>query len=144
MKTLFKIEVYSPNGLFIKEAMINDNHDFYCSGLVPGQKYMIVFSRNEALLLIADFMCDTSGRVVYLSPGHFIFNNGISAIPPKAGNDLASKVKRREELKVPHQQWEKKIIENVAMSGKINDNALRNTHKVVCFKAGAVLAKAVK
>ncbi len=140
----FNIEVFSPDGIFIKEGKINSAGVFYCPGLTPGQKYMVVFSYDNILLLIADFMCDNSGKVVYLSPGHFVFNNSISTIPPKAGNELATKIKRREEFKVPFQLWEKKIIENVSLSGNIKERICPNAHRLVRFKAGAELAKSVK
>lgn len=105
---------------------------------------MLVFSYDEILLLITDFMCDITGSVVYLSPGHFIFNNGISSLHPKAGNELATKIKRREEFKVPYQLWEKKIFENIALVGNTIEGISRNVHSVVKFKAGSALAKAVK
>ena len=140
----FLIEVFSPDGTFIKNAEINIKGIFYCPGLTPGQQYLLVFSYNNILLLLADFMCDSSGSVVYLSPGHFVFNNGISLDPPKAGNELATKIRRREEFKVPFQQWEKKIIENfiTAHRGEVSMCSMK-THRPR-FKAGAQLAKAVK
>ncbi|MFH0867291.1 MAG: hypothetical protein V1904_13935 [Bacteroidota bacterium] len=140
----FNIEVFSPDGTFIKEGRINSVGTFYCPGLTPGQKYMVVFSYNNILLLIADFMCDTSGSVVYLSPGHFVFNNGISTIPPKAGNELATKIKRREEFKVPFQQWEKKIIENYITAHRGETSMCGMNYRHPRFKAGAALAKSVK
>jgi hypothetical protein len=140
----FLIEVFSPDGTFIKNVQINSEGIFYCPGLTPGQLYMIVFSYDDILLLLADFTCTEIGKVVYLSPGHFVFNNGISLIPPKAGNELATKIKRREEFNVPFQQWEKKIIENFITShrGEASMCSMKTHHPR--FKAGAALAKTVK
>ena len=80
--TKFKIEVYSPDGTFIKEAQKNSANIFYRPGLTTGQEYIIVFSYDNILLLISDFTCNTSGKVVYLSPAHFVFNKGIEYATP--------------------------------------------------------------
>jgi len=140
----FLIQVFSPDGKFIKNAQINSEGVFYCPGLTPGQLYMVVFSYDDILLLLADFTCTETGKVVYLSPGHFVFNNGISTIPPKAGNELATKIKRREEFKVPFQQWEKKIIEYHISTYRGVTSMCGMNARHPRFKAGAALAKAVK
>ena len=140
----FLIEVFSPDGTFIKNAEINTVGVFYCPGLTPGQQYLIVVSYDGILLLLADFITDAVGQVVYLSPGHFVFNNGISFETPKAGNELATKIKRREEFKVPYQQWEKKILENYINAHHGETSMCGMNHRHPRFKAGAQLAKSVK
>ena len=140
----FKIEVFSSAGELIKEACFNSIHNFYCNGLTPGQKYSVVFSYDDILLLIADFYCDISGKVVYLSPAHFVFNNSFSLKPFKAGSELTTKIKRREECKVPFQLWEKRIIENYISSNRGEVSMCCMKRLVPRFKAGAALAKSVK
>jgi len=140
----FKIEVFTPDGELIKEAMINNAHDFYCAGLTPGQEYIIAFSYDDILLLCASFVCNTSGKVIYLNPAHFIFNNGVDMLSAKAGAELAKIVKRREEYKVLFQQWEKQLIENVLATNSKVVNVFSNPHFTVQYKAGYELAKIVK
>ena len=140
----FKIEVFSPDGISIKEAMISAAHNFYCSGLTPGQEYLIAFSYDEILLLCASYTCDSSGRVIYLSPANFLFNNALGSISMKAGAELAKILKRREDYKISFQQWEKQLIENImSVNARVGD-VFSNPHGAVCFKAGAELAKHVK
>ncbi|MFH0865778.1 MAG: hypothetical protein V1904_06260 [Bacteroidota bacterium] len=140
----FKIEVFSPDGTFIKNAIFNTEGVFYCPGLTPGQLYLIVFSYDDILLLLADFTCTENGKVIYLSPGHFVFSNDISMKAPKAGNELATKIKRRKEFKAPFQQWEKKIIENFINSHRGDESIQGMNARHPRFKAGAALAKCVK
>ena len=140
----FLIQVFSPDGKFIKNAQINSEGVFYCPGLTPGQLYLVVFSYDDILLLLADFTCTEAGKVVYLSPPHFVYNNDISLIPPKAGNELATKIKRREEFKVSFQQWEKHIIENFIIAHRGETSMCGMNYRHPRFKAGAALAKSVK
>jgi hypothetical protein len=60
----FKCEVYSPDGALLQEARINALNDFYCSGLVPGQQYNLVFSYDDILIECLAFNCDNTGKVV--------------------------------------------------------------------------------
>jgi len=131
----FKIEVYSPDGIFIKEAVINSVHDFYCSGLTPGQLYLIVFSYDEILLFTANFTCDTSGKVIYFNPAYFIFNNGLGSISMKAGAELAKIVKRREEYKVSFQTWERQLIDNVLSLNPRAGDRMFDPNSIPCYEA---------
>jgi hypothetical protein len=140
----FKIEVFSHDGTFIKEARTNKVHNFYCSGLTPGHKYVVIFSYDNILLLIADFTCDTAGNVIYLSPAHFVFNDNISLTHFNGGSDLATKVKRREEFNIPYQLWEKKVIESYISNQRGNVTLCDIKTMLSRFKAGAILAKSVR
>jgi len=131
----FKIEVFSPDGISIKEAIFNSNHDFYCSGLTPGQEYIIVFSYDEILLFSADFTCDTSGKVVYLNPSYFLFNNGLGSISMKAGAELAKIVKRREDYRISFQTWEKQLINNIMSSSSKASELFSNSCGIPCYEA---------
>ena len=77
----FRCEIYSPEGVFIKEASFNQKNDFYCPELVPGQKYFLVFSYDEMFVDCFSFKCETAGKVVYLSTGHLFFNKDYEKIP---------------------------------------------------------------
>jgi len=140
----FKIEVFSPDGISIKEAMISAAHNFYCSGLTPGQEYLIAFSYDEILLLCASFTCDSSGRVIYLSPANFLFNNALGSISMKAGAELAKIVKRREDYKISFQSWEKQLIENILSVNAKVGNLFSNPHGIPCFEAGNETATKLK
>ena len=142
--TKFKTEVYSPDGTFIKEAQTNSGNIFYRPGLTAGQKYVIVFSYDSILLLVADFSCDTLGKVVHLSPAHFIFNNDVSTDLPLAGIDFENKINRRVAYNVPFQMWERKVLENVCGPGKGSKKVVIKSKKVVRFKAGNDLAGKVR
>ena len=140
----FKIEVFSPDGISIKVAMINSAHDFYCSGLTPGQQYLVVFSYDEILLFTADFTCDTSGKVIYLNPAYFIFNNGLGSVSMKAGAELAKIVKRREEYKVSFQTWERQLIDNVLSLNPRAGDRLFDPNSIPCYEAGNETATKLK
>jgi hypothetical protein len=142
--TKFTVEVFAPDGTFIKNAEINQVNNFMVAGLTPGNKYIIAISYDDILLLCASFNCDVTGKVVYLSPAHFIFNNGAEAIPNKVGNDLATKVKKRARFNIPFQTWEKQLIENILSTGKKNHNIFTGDNNLPCFNVGSDLATKVK
>ena len=162
----FKCEVYSPEGMLLQEARINALNDFYCSWLVPGHDYYVVFSYDDIMIESLLFNCDDSGKVVFISPAHIIFNNGVYIPPRTFVNGVKGKVKRREEYNVPRMRWAKKAIDafidstHESSSRKRRkskhalDSFIESTHegvkRGVCpsqflvFKAGAGLAKSVK
>ena len=140
----FKVKVYSPDGELIKTALMNQNHDFFCEGLVPGQEYDIIFTYDNILLLCASFVCNTAGKVVYLNPAHFLLNNGVTASAVKVGSDLALKVNLREYYNVPYQLWEKDVISNALANQRVIDIPFRQHPKIIKFKAGSDLASKVK
>jgi hypothetical protein len=142
--TRFKIDVFTPEGVFIKSAPINQEHIFYVSGLVPGNEYDIIFSYDGILLLCASFKCDTKGKVIYLSPAHFLFNNEVLPLSDKVVSELAPLMKKREDLNLSNQLWEKRLIENFVTSGKKSAQQYPWRHRVVRYKAGSELASKVK
>jgi len=140
----FKCEVYSPDGTFISEARKNSANNFYCHGLVPGQKYDLVFSYDGILIVILTFMSEEAGKVVYLSPAHILFNKGIEAPSSALLEIIKDKISKRDECKVPLLGWERKTLSIITESGKGNKSIHITEKKVHKFKAGAELAKAVK
>ena len=142
--TKFKIEIYSPAAALIKEASINSVHDFYCTGLVPGQKYSLVFSYDGYYLMTAAFNCQVAGKVVYLSPAHFVFNKGIENPCGSFENLIKDKYKFFNSQKQPLMLWQKKIYEILAASGHLVNTTCQTAKKVVKFKAGNDLAGKVR
>jgi hypothetical protein len=140
----FLIEIYTYSGEKLKNARINQNNDFYSSGLVPGIEYNIVFSYDNIFLLCAAFICNTEGKVVYFNPAHFIFNNEVSMLSAKAGADLSNKVKRCAAVNVPLTLWQKKLIANFLESHHDAARTCIKNVKHIKFKAGADLASKVK
>ena len=140
----FKVEIFSSNGVLIKVASINSNYNFYCSGLVPGTEYNIIFSYDGALLLCASYKCDTAGKVVYLNPAHFLYNYSIETPADEFVNKISSYIEKRNSMNIPFQQWEKKTFEKIANSSKKQNSMRAATKKVVRFKAGNDLAGKVR
>jgi len=142
--TKFKIEIYSPAGELIKEALINSVNDFYCPSLVTGQRYYVVFSYDEYFIMSATFSCQVSGKVVYLSPAHFVFNKGIEYPCNIFENLINEKYKFFNSPKQPFMLWQKKVYEILAASGHPVNSTCQTAKKVVRFKAGNDLAGKVK
>ncbi len=142
--TKFKVEVYSPDGTYITTARINSIYNFYCQGLVPGQNYSLVFSYDGYYLMTAAFTGQVSGKVVYLSPAHFIFNKGIENPCGSFENLVKDKYKFFSTQKQPLMLWQKKIFEILAASGHPVNTTCQTAKKVVKFKAGNDLAGKVR
>lgn len=140
----FKIEVYSKDGQHICDAMINKYNIFYCPALLAGHQYDLIFSYDDIFLLALEFTSDNAGKVTYLSPAHILIVNEISKHSLKVGADLASKVKRSIEFGVPLSDWEKRLLENINISGQYLKSTCNRPHKVIKFKAGNELASKVK
>lgn len=79
--TKFRCQVFSPDGAFVKEAVFNQKHEFYCPELVPGQKYFLVFTYDEMFVDCISFNCPDDGKVVYLSTSHLFFNKDYEILP---------------------------------------------------------------
>ena len=137
----FKCEVYAPDGTFIGEARTNSANNFYFPGLVPGQKYDLVFSYDGILIVIITFMTKEAGNVVYLSPAHILFNKGIEVPSAALLEIIGDKIDKQDEYHVPLQSWAKKTL---AVCNVSNHGSCASKKVVQKFKAGAALAKAVK
>jgi hypothetical protein len=113
----FKAEVFSPDGVLIREAHYNTSHQFFCPGLTPGQNYNLVFSYDGALLMCTSFTCNESGKTVFLSPAHMLFNSALR--PPKKTfiSGVKTAIKKRSLMKIPLSRWEILLLENIAGAG---------------------------
>ena len=140
----FKCEVFSPDGILLKEARINAQNDFYCSGLVPGQEYVLVFSYSDIMIECIEFICETVDRVVYISPAHIVSNKEVHEVPHTFINSIKNKVKRHDEFNVPHMRWAKKALDAFIESTHEGKAKCIPPKKVVKFKAGSDLASKVK
>ena len=142
--TKFKVEIFTPDGELIKDVSINDAHNFYNSGLVPGNEYNIVFSYDGALLLCAAFNCENSGRVINLSPAHFLYNFSADIPTDTFSKSIGSYIEKRNSMKIPQQLWEKKVFEKIGNYLNRANQIHITPKKVVRFKAGNDLAGKVK
>lgn len=140
----FKIEVYTPEGQYIKDADINSRYSFYCQGLTPGQEYTVIFIYDDILILAAAFICNYKGKVIYLSPAHFLYNNEVSYLEPDPVSALSNRLKTLAVLNKPYQLWEKMLIENSGMLNHKHHVIKIPPKRVVKFKAGNELATKVK
>ena len=140
----FLIEIYTYSGEKLKNARINQNNDFFGDGLVPDVEYNILFTYDDIYLLCIAFKCDSTGKVIYLSPSHFMIVNEISKHSYKAGADLANKIKRLRNINVPLSRWEKIIVSNFNRTYHDVIKACIKNVKPVRFKAGNELASKVK
>ena len=140
----FKIEVYSPDGQFIKDVPKNSINIFYCAGLIPGQEYTVLFIYDNILVLCVSFTSNNNGKVVYLDPSHFLYNNEISYLSFNANSDLAKKVKDLALLKETYQLWEKMVTDNAIIKNRSHKEIKIPAKRVIKFKAGNELATKVK
>ena len=162
----FKCEIYSPDGVLLKTARTNNNHEFYASELVPEQTYYLVFLYGDVLMECIEFVCETIDRVFYISPAQIIQEHTVVIPPSTFINSVKGKIKKRSECNVPPMLWAKKAFDAFihsihAINGRKKlktkhalDAFIESTHegakKTIChndfvaFKAGAALAKAVK
>jgi len=140
----FKIEVYTPEGQYIKDALINSRYTFYCQGLTPGQEYTVLFIYDSILILSAAFLCNNKGKVIYLSPAHFLYNNEVTYLAPNADTALSNRLKTLAILNKSYQLWEKMLIENSGMLNLKHHVIKIPAKRVVKFKAGNELATKVK
>jgi hypothetical protein len=140
----FKCEIYSPDGILLKDARINNNHEFYASELVPEQTYFLVFSYKDILIECIEFVCDYNDRVFYISPAQMIHEHTVTIPPSTFVNSIRGKIKKRSEFNVPQMLWAKHALDAFI------DSTHEGAKKTICqsdfvaFKAGAALAKAVK
>ena len=74
----FKIEVYTPDGQYIKDVPKNSINIFYCAGLIPNQEYTVLFIFYNILVLCISFTSYINCKVVYLETAHLLYNNEIS------------------------------------------------------------------
>jgi len=112
--------------------------------LVPGQIYSVVFSYDGYFIMSTAFNCQASGKVVYLSPAHFVFNKGIDYPCSTFENLINEKYKFFNSPKQPFMLWQKKVYEILGASGHPVNSACQTAKKVVRFKAGNDLAGKVR
>jgi nucleoid DNA-binding protein len=140
----FKVEIFSTTGTLIKAASINSNFNFFCSGLVPNTEYNIVFTYDGALLLCAAYTCENTGKVIYLNPAHFIYNNSMETPTDAFINKITAYIDKRDTMNIPFQQWEKITLVRIANTSNKHKSISASTKKVVRFKAGNDLAGKVR
>jgi len=142
--SLFKCEVYNPDGSFLKDARFNAYHYFYCENLVPDSLYFLVFSYDDILIECMQFRCQQAGKVAYLYPLHVVFNNEVSNLPPRLLEALRTKIENRLKYDVPVMPWAKQTMQNYFAE---NPNYMCNkytTSKILCYGAGLDITQKVK
>jgi hypothetical protein len=141
---LFMCEVFSPEGVLLMKAKMNENKQFYCPGLVPGQDYYLVFSYDEILLEVLLFNQDEPGRVVILSPGHMLLKREVLVPENPFLASIKKKADKRKSLNIPHMGWARDVIDLFMTSG----NALKTKYlcpqQVIAFACGSELSKGIK
>jgi len=140
----FKIEVYTPDGQYIKDAPINSQNIFYCAELTVGQEYTVIFIYDNILILTLSYSSINKGKVAYLNPQHFLFNNEMSDLTYNVKSDLSKKIRTLGVIKETYQLWEKLLIENAVMTKHYHKEIKIPAKRVIKFKAGNELATKVK
>ena len=141
---LFMCEIFSPEGVLIGKAKMNDSKLFYYPGLVPGQDYYLVFSYEEILLEVILFNQDEAGRVVYLTPGHMLVKREVLVPDYMLNKPIQKKADKRKALGVPHMGWMKEIIDLYMTSGKAKKTKFLCPSEIIACKAGSELSKGIK
>ena len=141
---LFKCEIYSPDGTLLKKALLNSSNQFYCSGLVPGQNYYLVFTYNEILIECLLFNQDESGKVVYLSPGHMLLKREVLVPEDPFLQSIKDKANKRKACNVPHMGWARDAIDLFMTSKNVSKSKFLCPMQVVAFSAGSEMSKALK
>lgn len=141
---LFLCEVFSPSGEFIEKAKMNDNKQFYCSGLVPGQDYYLVFSYDDILLEVLLFNQDLPGRVVFLTPGQMLLKREVIVPEDPFLQSIKKKTDKRKSLNVPHMGWARDTIDLYMNSRSGLKSKFLCSQQVIAFGCGSELSKGIK
>lgn len=108
----FKCEVFTSDGVLLKEALMNLQHEFYCENLEPGSLYFLAFSYDGILLECFAYRCPQAGKVLYINPAYVIFSNQVTEMPLRMLETLRSKIEKRIEYAVPFASWSKQTLQN--------------------------------
>jgi len=141
---LFLCEVFSPDGVFIEKAKFNESKQFYCSGLVPGQDYYLVFSYDEILLEIMLFNQDQPGRVVLLTPGQILLKREVIVPEDPFLQSIKKKAEKRKSYNVPHMGWARDTIDLYMTSKSTQKLKFLCPQQVIAFGCGSELSKGIK
>ncbi|OFY26499.1 MAG: hypothetical protein A2275_16485 [Bacteroidetes bacterium RIFOXYA12_FULL_35_11] len=136
----FRCEIYSPEGVFIKEASFNQKNDFYCPELVPGQKYFLVFSYDEMFVDCFSFKCETAGKVVYLSTGHLFFNKDYEKIPKELADIIKPKINKAKLYYWNRHKGPRKALDAFIASTHDRQKIAHRHEWPVAYKTGADLS----
>lgn len=140
----FKCEIYNPDGKYLKDAKFNKDNNFYCSGLIPGQKYFVVFSYDGIFLQCFSFTCDIEGKVVYLSPAHIVFNHSVEVLSGNFLNSIKSMIKNRLNYNVPQTRWAKRALDAFIDSTHEGKKKSYCANQPLAFEIGKDLMNNVK
>ncbi|HBX50668.1 MAG: hypothetical protein A2275_17135 [Bacteroidetes bacterium RIFOXYA12_FULL_35_11] len=132
----FKCEVYSSEGSHLMDATFNKDNNFYCPGLTPGQKYYVVFSYDNIFLECWAYTCPVAGKVVYISPGHIVFNHGFEAIPGAVLSSIRIMIDNAKSLKLPRQRRVKHALDAFIESTHEGAKKMICTKQIFAFTVG--------
>ncbi len=140
----FKIEVFTPDGHFVRSVPTNAEYVFYCSGLTPGQEYTLVFIYDNVIILCASFCTYEQSKVIYLNPQNFLYNNDVSNVTFKPDSALAERFRTCGYLENTYQLWEKMLIDSAMNNKYTSCKKPPPPRRYIKFKAGNELATKVK
>jgi len=133
---LFRIRVYSPDGIFLMNLPLNNQHSFYCQNLVPGQNYNIVFTYDKSLILCLSFTCKIRGKIVLINPAHIIYNCALVKHRYGFISVLLELIKGGDEMEIVGLGFEKVILKKIFLLGKENPYSYFKKYGFYMFKAG--------
>lgn len=141
---LFRIRVYSPDGVYLKDTSINKQGLFYCPGLIPGHTYNLVFTYDKTLILCLSFTCSTRGRVILINPAHILYNCAL--VRPGYGfiSVMLEIIKGGDEMEIVGLGFEKRILMILRNSGTVNVDEYFRRYGFYMFRAGEDLQSSFK
>ena len=79
--SLFEIKLMSESGQIIQSTTLNKKHEFYFSGVVPNNRYYVLFSYTPELIEILGVPRRRGGSVFYLTPATVVANHNHDIVP---------------------------------------------------------------
>lgn len=77
----FEIVVFSEKGVILGNYLLNDNHEFYCSELSPGDTCYVMVKYDFELIDLWKHTEKNKGVVYYISPESIVHNHNIDKLP---------------------------------------------------------------
>jgi hypothetical protein len=79
--SMFEIKLMSESGRIVQSTSLNKNHEFYFSGLVPNNRYYVLFTLTPELFEMIGVPKCRGGNVYYLTPASVVANHNHETVP---------------------------------------------------------------
>jgi len=109
--TKFVVKVFDSKGTFVKEALRNNNNEFFVQGLVPGYKYHVVIIWDVYHLMNFFFIREKSQDVVYINPQLVVFNRRVELLPEEIKTQFLTEISNSISAEIPLELYPKKALD---------------------------------